>query len=149
MNILALDPATKTGFAHSSGPSGVWDLRVKPDESSGMRLVRLQAKLNEIQTSLRIDLLVYESARNMKHGNAIRVAGELQGTIKLWCENHGIEYQGISPSTIKRHATGKGNASKAEMVIAAEIRWPTVVIDDNHADALWLLDWAIGEYAND
>ena len=44
--------------------------------------------------------------------------------------------------TIKKHATGKGNAGKAEMIAAATARGFDPV-DDNHADALALLDWAM------
>jgi Holliday junction resolvasome RuvABC endonuclease subunit len=44
--------------------------------------------------------------------------------------------------TIKKHATGKGNASKEEMIAAARAKGfnPT---DDNQADALMLLCFAI------
>ena len=44
--------------------------------------------------------------------------------------------------TIKKHATGKGNASKDEMVASARARGHTPV-DDNEADALALLSWAV------
>ena len=44
--------------------------------------------------------------------------------------------------TIKKHATGKGNAGKDEMIIAAKSRGHDPK-DDNEADALALLHWAI------
>ena len=62
--ILALDVATKCGFALSSGPSGVFDLSVRRDESGGMRLVRLKAKLAEIHHAYAVDLIVFEAARH-------------------------------------------------------------------------------------
>ena len=43
MKILALDIATKTGFA-TDLTSGVWDLKLKKGESNGMKLIYLQAK---------------------------------------------------------------------------------------------------------
>ena len=43
--------------------------------------------------------------------------------------------------TIKKHATGTGNAGKAEM-IAARVRGFNPQ-DDNEADALALLAWAV------
>ena len=58
MKILALDPATHTGWAHSCGASGVWDLSIRRDESSGMRLIRLDSKLDEMKRSVGVDLVV-------------------------------------------------------------------------------------------
>lgn len=44
--------------------------------------------------------------------------------------------------TIKKYATGKGNASKDQMIAAIQARDHTPA-DDNEADALALLHWAI------
>ena len=44
--------------------------------------------------------------------------------------------------TIKRHATGKGNAGKDEVIAAMRARG-FAPADDNEADALALLDWAM------
>ncbi len=43
--------------------------------------------------------------------------------------------------TIKRHATGKGNASKDEIITAIKAKGFNPV-DDNEADSLALLLWA-------
>lgn len=141
MKILALDPATKCGWAHSGGGSGTWDLSIRRDESGGMRLIRLEGKLVTIHNSAGIDMVVYEAARNAgpKMQGALVVQAEMQGVIKLWCDSRDIPYRGFSPSEIKKHATGKGNANKAAMVAAAIAKgWNPK--DDNEADALWLLD---------
>ena len=63
-------------------------------------------------------------------------------TLTAWCEHHQIPYGGVPVGTIKKHATGKGNASKDEMVAAMRVLGhnPT---DDNEADALALLAWAV------
>jgi len=140
MKILAVDPGTTCGWAHSCGVSGVWDLSVRPDESSGMRLVRFRSKLNEIKNSLGIDIVVFEAARNLKYGHAVKIAGEFQGVLELWCIDNKIEYKGYSPTEIKKFATNKGNASKEEVLKAASKRWN--VTDHNEADALWLLSLA-------
>jgi len=142
MKILAIDPGTKAGWAHSDGPSGIWDLSIRRDESGGMRLVRFKAKLKELQKSLGMDLVVYEAARHAgpKMQGALVVAAEMQGILKDFFEEKDIDYQGRSSKEIKKHATGNGNANKEKMVAAAEKNWPeTKIIDHNHADALWLL----------
>ncbi len=143
MKILALDPASKMGFAHSSGFCGTWDLSVRTDESKGMRLIRLSGKLSEVIEHLGVDVVVYEAARHAASNRALVVQAEIQGVLVLWCEQHGVEYRGYSPSEIKKHATGKGNANKEAMIAAAKTRWPDKAIaDDNTADALWILDLA-------
>lgn len=64
------------------------------------------------------------------------------GHLTAWCEHHNIPYQGVPVGTIKKHATGKGNAGKDEMITSVRERGHTPV-DDNEADALALLHWAI------
>ena len=145
MKILALDPATHCGWAHSDGPCGTWDLSSRPDESKGMKLIRLRGKLNEILYSQGVELVVFEAARGGMPGRlgALVVSAEIQGVIKLWCEDQHIEYKGVSPSEVKKHATGNGNANKEKMVKAAHNKWPDVeIVDDNQADAMWILDFA-------
>lgn len=145
MRILSLDPATHCGWAHRDASSlvwGTWDLSVKRDESVGMKLLRLKAKLNEVR-GLGIDLLVFEAARFAMPGmqGALVHQAQLQGVIVLWAIEEGLQYKGYSSTEIKKHATGKGNAKKDKMLASARERWGRVD-DDNAADALWLLDAA-------
>ena len=147
--ILALDPANSCGFAHSCGISGTWDLRVRRDESAGMRLIRLRSKLKEILNLEGIDLVVYEAARHAAPGmqGALVSQTELQSVIKVWCHDNNLEYRGYSPTEVKKHATGKGNANKALMCeLGAKKFGLEPPVDDNQVDALWLLDMAIKEY---
>lgn len=146
MKILALDVATRCGFAHSCGISGTWDLSPRKDESKGMRLIRLRGKLNEMHKTEPFELVVFESAVSYgaKHAKGIAVQTEMQGVLKLWCEDNAIEYKGYPPSEIKKHATGKGNAKKDMMLAAAKAKWTDRNIsDDNEADALHLLDLVV------
>jgi Holliday junction resolvasome RuvABC endonuclease subunit len=153
MRLLAIDPATMCGWALGRDGqihgSGTWNLTIRRDESAGMRLVRFRSKLDEMQSSGGgIDVLIFEAARNAgpKMQGALVVQSEIQGVLKLWCETTGVDYRGYSPSEIKKHATGKGNAGKPLMLQSAHDKWPEIrVIDDNEADALWLLDLAMKE----
>ena len=151
MRVLALDPATKCGFAHSCGIAGTWDLSVRRDESAGMRLIRLRGKLAEVRRDAGVDLVVFEAARNVGAGmqGALVVQSELQSVIKVWCHDAGVQYRGYSPSEIKKHATGKGNADKKAVIAAARKRWPGLPrdADDNEVDARWLLDLAVRDLA--
>lgn len=143
MKILALDPATNCGWAHSDGPSGTFDLSIRRDESAGMRLIRLRGKLNELLKSQGIDVIVYEAARNAapKMQGALVIQAKLESVIVMFCEDNGIEYRGYSPTEVKKHATGKGTASKDQMIAAAKSKFGVDVgMDDNQADALHILD---------
>jgi Holliday junction resolvasome RuvABC endonuclease subunit len=142
MRLLALDIATKTGWAHSSGLSGTWDFRVGRDESADMRLVRFQGKLNEIKNGIGVDLIAFESGQvHVAHLSGILVQAEMVGIMKLWCKTNEIQYIGLNITSIKRHATGKGNAGKELMLEAARKRWPEKNIETHdEADALWILD---------
>lgn len=155
MNILALDPATHCGWAHSCGASGCWDLSTRRDESGGMKLIRLRSKLQEIAAMERgvggIGLVVFEAARHAapKMQGALVHQARLQSVIEVWCHDNGIEYRGYSPSEIKKHATGAGNAGKADVIAAARAKLNYAGDDDNEADALWLLDLAKSEYGGE
>lgn len=140
--LLGLDPATACGFAHSCGISGVWDLSVRRDESSGMRLIRLRGKLDELKRNVGVDLLAFEAQRGGRAGRlgALVVQSEIQSVIKVWCHDNGVEYRGFSPAEVKKAAGCKGNCGKAEVIAAAKRQFPHVTIaDDNHADALFVL----------
>ena len=74
--------------------------------------------------------------------DAAQAFGGFLATLTAWCEHHQIPYQGVPVGTIKKHATGKGNASKVEVMTAVRALGHTPT-DDNEADALALLHWAI------
>ena len=49
-----------------------------------------------------------------------------------------VQYKTMSPSELKKFATGKGNANKEQMIAAAKERWPGREYTDNEADAAWV-----------
>ncbi len=140
-HILALDLATKTGFAHSSGYSGVWLLK-KAHEPASARLRTLFHTLGVIHNSHPFETLVAEDVHS-RFINATKSLCELRGVAILWCNLFNVKFIGdISAKTIKKHATGNGNASKDRMIHFARLQWNTKAIhDDNEADALHLLDY--------
>jgi Holliday junction resolvasome RuvABC endonuclease subunit len=74
--------------------------------------------------------------------DAAHVYGGLLATLSAWAEQRSIPYAGVPVGTIKRYATGKGNAGKEAVICAMRQRGYTSA-DDNEADALALLLWAI------
>ena len=145
--ILALDLGTTTGWAlrGSDGhiTSGSESFRPQRFEGGGMRFLRFKRWLTEIkQTCDGIDCLYFEEVRRHVSTVAAHAYGGFLATITARCEHHQIPYQGVPVGTIKKHATGKGNASTDEMVASIRARGHQPV-DDNEADALALLHWAI------
>ena len=136
-NILGLDVATHTGWATLTA-SGEWDFTPKRDESKGMRLIRFKAKLKEICDAEDIKVITYERVSGF-HKNALIVAGELTGVLKLFCEERGIEYRAYSAAEIKKFASKSGKASKADMVRLAKEKYEMEGNSDNQADALHLI----------
>ena len=63
-------------------------------------------------------------------------------SLTSWGELRGVPYDGVPVGTIKRHATGHGNAPKEAMIAATRARGYSPA-DDNEADAIAILLWAI------
>ena len=163
--ILALDLGTTTGWAlrSANGPvaHGFVSFKSQRFEGGGMRYLRFGRWLADMlalsgqqsgsktgaQANLTgIEAIYFEEVRRHLGVDAAHVYGGLLATLTAWCEHHQIPYQGVPVGTIKRHATGKGNAGKAE-VIAAMKALGHPVTDDNEADALALLHWALAQGA--
>jgi crossover junction endodeoxyribonuclease RuvC len=63
---------------------------------------------------------------------------ELGAVVRYCLMDHGIPVLEASPTSVKKFATGKGRASKSEMLAAAKALWGFETTDDNQADALAL-----------
>lgn len=159
MRILGIDPGTSCGYAiaHNGDvvASGVWDLSARRHEGGGMRFLRLKTYLREILAE-GIDAVAYEEVRSHTRffagrasfaTDAAHIYGGIVAIISSTCEGWTapncvkvpIPYRGIPVGTIKKFATGRGNASKEEMLEAAAQRWPEYeCADDNEADARFI-----------
>jgi hypothetical protein len=145
--ILALDLGTTTGWALRAPDglitSGTVSFRPSRYDGGGMRYLRFTNWLTELdQLSGPIAAIWYEEVRRHIGTDSAHVYGGLMATLTAWAELRGVPYQGVPVGTIKRHATGNGNAAKLAMIAAARARGfnPT---DDNEADAIAILLWAI------
>ncbi len=143
--ILALDLASRTGWAHSLGASGVQDFTPRRGDSPGMRWIEFRGWLNRLLDSAPADIIVYEQAHH-RGGAATHVAHALIGAVESIAAERKIEITSRHTATIKKHATGSGRANKEEMFQAAREKWADrTLADDNEADALWLLDLVLSD----
>lgn len=146
---LALDLGTKTGHAFGKEGmviSGVWDLKPGRFKSSGMRYLAFRSKLDEFYKASPFGIVFFEEVRRHRGVDAAHVYGGLLGVLQGWCEERGVQYCGVPVGQIKKNWCGSGNASKDMMIEEAKARGFEPV-DDNEADALAILDWALGNYA--
>lgn len=144
-SILALDLATRTGFAilRADGKveSGEARFDLKEGEGQGLRYVRFRRWLVDTkQANPDLVRIVYEKV--MGHGAfqviSAHVYGGLLATLQAFGEHHGIAYDGIAVTTIKKQFAGSGRAQKVDVIRACEemgFRPAT----HNEADAIALL----------
>ena len=145
--VLALDLGTTTGWAlrdeDGAITSGTASFRPDRFEGGGMRFLRFKRWLTELKnTGGGIDAVYLEEVRRHAGTSAAHIYGGFLGHVTAWCEHRSIPHQGVPVGTIKRHVTGKGNAPKDAVIEAVRARG-FAPADDNEADALALLLWAL------
>ena len=145
--VLALDLGTATGWAlrDPDGTVASGTMSFRPDRFSGggMRFLRFKRWLTDVKnTAGGIDAAYLEEVRRHAGTSASQIYGGWLAILTAWCEHHSIPYQGVPVGTIKRHVTGRGNADKAAVIAAVRARGFSPA-DDNEADAIALLLWAI------
>lgn len=144
--VLALDLGTTTGWAmHTDGAITSGTVSFKPGrfEGGGMRYLRFRGWLAELSSMTGgVGAVYFEEVRRHAGVDAAHAYGGFLATLTAWCEHHGTAYAGVPVGTIKRHATGKGNADKAAMIAAMRLAGHNPA-DDNEADALAIVRWAL------
>ena len=146
-SLLALDLGSTLGWAVRLADgvitSGTATFRPGRFEGGGMGWLRFRRWLDDMAASTTpLGSLVFEEVRRHAGTTAAHVYGGFLAHLTAWCEGSGVPYQGVPVGTIKRFATGKGNAPKDAVIAAMRTRGFTPT-DDNEADALALLLWAI------
>ena len=140
---LALDLGTTIGWALRGHDglitSGTVSFKPGRFDGGGMRYLRFTNWLSEInRLSGPIEAIYFEEIRRHAGTDAAHVHGGLLAVLTSWGELRGVPYQGVPVGTIKRHATGHGNANKQAMIDAARKRGFSPA-DDNEADAIAIL----------
>lgn len=141
--ILALDPATRTGFAHSNGHRGVWDLsRYSQASDKALALFREIHSAHDYWT---VELVAIEEAGfgagpGQLHTMAFH--NQLRGAVMTAAGSIGAGLVAYKPTSIKKFATGNGRATKQQMVRAAKTVLGIEPRSDDEADALFILEMA-------
>lgn len=136
MRVLAVDPATRTGFAHDSEQGlsvGYLDLRSPRSSSHGEAFRFFSRWLQGLIEEHEIEVLVFERAYGFRKGS------EFLAGLAAVChqQDDRVAVIEVNVSALKKFATGKGNADKAAMIEAARDHGFDTD-DDNEADAYLL-----------
>lgn len=140
INVIGLDLSlTGTGIAHPDGT--VTTVKTRTGDGD-RRLVHIADAIADAVDQA-IDLVVIEDLPT--HAKSAGITGMVHGAVRLILHGAEIPYVLVPPATLKAYATGKGNADKTAMAVAALKRAGQEFADDNQCDAWWLraagLDW--------
>lgn len=152
--ILALDLATATGWAVRDAAgrvtSGVQQFTLGRGDSPGIRFLRFRRWVREMIQLSDAKVVAFEQPIAGARGFRMGIAIELSGILSAEAAELGAETTTVPPATLKKHATGKGNAKKPAMIAAAVARWPGLFAgreapEQDEADALCVLAWALDQ----
>lgn len=145
--VVGIDPSlTALGLAVGRTTE---DMRIEELSSKGKtsddvraRLTRYEALAAEIFTRIdsieaRPSIVLLEGYSYASSGSTV-ILGEFGGVLRLLLVRSGLRVVDVPPSTLKRWATGKGNAGKAAVVSALTKRYGRTFETDNEADAFGL-----------
>jgi hypothetical protein len=129
--VVGLDLSiTATGICASNGETyTVGGKSALGDE----RLVLIKIAILD---NLDADIYIIEDLPTHAHGAG--VTGMVHGVVRATLLENKKKYILVTPASLKKYATGKGNANKVDMAIALYERFGIKLPDDNQVDAYWL-----------
>ena len=152
MIVLGIDAATKTGWSlydsdnNKVVESGVQDFSKKRGESNGLMFLRFRKWLFDLIVAARPGIICYEQSHH-RGGAATEIGYGLTTRIQEAATEHKIEYAPVRTTTLKKWATGKGNADKDLMVAAAKVVLGREPVSDDEADAVHVSRWGAEQFA--
>lgn len=134
MKVVGLDLSiTATGVARTDGSTFTVKVTVG------------DARLVDIREAVRHELACQHVAIEdlPTHAKGAGITGMVHGVIRAYLLSWSIPYALVPPASLKKYATGRGNAGKPEMAVAAFKRAGVEFGDDNQCDAWWLRAMAL------
>jgi Holliday junction resolvasome RuvABC endonuclease subunit len=133
VRVVGLDLSmTATGICEADGTTRT--VRFTSDTAGDARLVHIAGTAGV--ACIGADLVVIEDLPT--HAMAAGITGMVHGAVRADLISEGVPYVLITPATLKKYATGRGNAGKPEMAVALFKRFGLELTDDNQVDAFWL-----------
>lgn len=153
MRIMGLDLSiTRTGVGHADTSVSSW---VPPKGVTGDdRLEYFADCVGYAVRSDQVDLVVIEGLGGVYKGEAARTMPMVHGAVRLELKRNRVPYMLLSPSSLKKFATGNGSADKTAMALASLKRLGREYATNDECDADWLriagrFAYGLGEYLNE
>ena len=108
----------------------------EPKGTEAAKLSQILDRMFEILKDYSIDRCVREDFAFASVGRKYTL-GAVAGMIDVACYRRGVEMITVAPKSREKYATGKGKASKSDVITAVK-KWGYVTEDDNRADAFVL-----------
>lgn len=134
MRFVGLDPSTKTGVVIIYEDESVWkkeittNVKIDPDRFMDIA----EAVLSNLSDG---DIICIEGFSYGSRGKGVSTQYGIGWLIRAELIKNGYSYYEVSPSAVKKFATGKGNAKKDAMVLPIFKRWGFENNSDNIRDA--------------
>lgn len=152
-NVIGFDPSlTSSGFSYIDNSGQVHTGRIRPKTRGVERLDFVSECFNDLFSSMvrqyrSCPLLVYEgySMGSPKMGNIGRFfdIGEQGGILKLLAYRRGANILLVPPTSLKKFATGKGNADKESVIASVASVWNYHIPHNDEADAFVLMQMGL------
>lgn len=145
MKVLGLDLSlSATGYCDEQGKSGV--IKTTSNQRVEDRLEAICTYICDLLVPYADVLVIEDLPRGVKHG-AVEL-GMVHGVVRLMMlENWPAKpIVWVPPATLKKYATGKGNASKSDIRVHVYIDYKEDIADDNAADAFVLRQIGLALY---
>lgn len=134
---------TSTGVAIIHGDKVTVDRlvsRPKPSPTTGDQASRIAHIASELITRIPLSHQTFVGVEGPSYastGSGAHILGGLWWCVRAQLEAYGLDTIVIPPASVKKYATGKGNAAKDEVLAAIIRRYPDVEVRGNdEADAL-------------
>ena len=138
MKILGLDLASSTGWAIVEDKmliaSGTHVMKKRRGESNGIMFLKLESFLRRLIIEHKPNVVAYEQAHFRGAGTELLVG--FQTHAQKCAAEHKLESSGYHTGTVKKTFTGKGNASKQQVIDMVELVTGHLPKTDDEADAI-------------